>query len=102
MLLKEQKKPLLLEDVLTPKPKENELLIKVKVCGVCRTDLHVKDGDLPHPKLPLILGHEIIGEVEKVGKGVKEFKAGDRVGVPWSEKPANIVLIASRVRKFMR
>jgi len=86
MLLKEQKKPLVLEEILKPNPKEDELLIKVKVCGVCRTDLHIKDGDLLHPKLPLILGHEILGEVEKVGKNVKEFKSGDRVGVPWLGK----------------
>jgi alcohol dehydrogenase, propanol-preferring len=83
ILLKEQKKSLVEEDVLKPKPKDDELLIKVKVCGVCRTDLHVKEGDLPHPKLPLILGHEIIGEVEETGNNVKGFKKGDRVGVPW-------------------
>lgn len=83
MILKQQKKPLVLED--TPKPhfKDNELLIKVKACGVCRTDLHVKEGDLPHPKLPLILGHEIVGIVEEMGKNVRGFKKGDRVGVPW-------------------
>ncbi len=86
MLLKEQKKPLVQEDVLKPKPKEDELLIKVKVCGVCRTDLHLKEGDLPHPKLPLILGHEIVGEVAEIGKNVKGFKTGDRVGVPWLGK----------------
>lgn len=86
MLLREQKKPLLQEDVLKPKPKDDELLIKVKVCGVCRTDLHVKDGDLPHPKLPLVLGHEIVGEVEEIGRAAKGFKKGDRVGVPWLGK----------------
>lgn len=86
MLLKEQKKAVIQENILKPQPKANELLIKVKVCGVCRTDLHVKDGDLPHPKLPLILGHEIVGEVEDMGKDVKGFKQGDRVGVPWLGK----------------
>ena len=83
MVLKEQKKPLVLEEVPKPQAKENELLIRVKACGVCRTDLHVKDGDLPSPKLPLVLGHEIVGIVEEVGKKVRDFKKGDRVGVPW-------------------
>ncbi|MGC1877952.1 MAG: zinc-dependent alcohol dehydrogenase family protein [Rhabdochlamydiaceae bacterium] len=86
MVLKEQKKMLVQEDIPKPKPKDDELLIKVKVCGVCRTDLHVKDGDLPHPKLPLVLGHEIVGVVEEIGKNVKGFKEGDRVGVAWLGK----------------
>jgi len=55
----------------------------VKTCGVCRTDLHVLDGELPHPKLPLVLGHEIVGTVERVGAGVDRFTGGQRVGVPW-------------------
>ena len=83
MLLKEQKKPLVQENILNPTPKEDELLIKVNVCGVCRTDLHIKEGDLPHPKLPLILGHEVVGKVEEMGNKVKGFQKGDRVGVPW-------------------
>ncbi len=86
MVLREQKKMLVQEDIPKPKPKDDELLIKVKVCGVCRTDLHVKDGDLPHPKLPLVLGHEIVGVVEEIGKNVKGFKKGDRVGVAWLGK----------------
>jgi alcohol dehydrogenase, propanol-preferring len=86
MLLKEQKKTLVSEDVLKPKPSDDELLIKVKVCGVCRTDLHLKDAELPNPKLPLILGHEIVGVVEEMGKNVKGFEKGDRVGVPWLGK----------------
>ena len=83
MVLKEQKKPLVLEDVPKPSPKENDLLIKVLACGVCRTDLHILDGDLPDPKLPIILGHEIVGLVEEVGKHVQGFQKGDRVGIPW-------------------
>lgn len=83
MVLKEQKKPLVLEDIPKPVPKDNELLIKVNVCGVCRTDLHIREGDLPRPKFPLVLGHEIVGVVEEMGKSVKGFKKGDRVGVPW-------------------
>lgn len=83
MVLQELKKPLVLQDLPKPRPKENELLIHVRTCGVCRTDLHVKDGDLPNPKLPLVLGHEIVGIVEELGKDVQGFKKGDRVGVPW-------------------
>jgi propanol-preferring alcohol dehydrogenase len=86
MLLKEQKKPLVLSDIPKPRPKDREILIKVKACGVCRTDLHIKDADLTHPKLPLVMGHEIVGVVEEIGKEVKGFKLGDRVGVPWLGK----------------
>ncbi len=83
MLLKQQKHPLVLEEIAIPMIHDDELLIKVRACGVCRTDLHIKDGDLPHPKLPLILGHEIVGIVEAVGKNVQNFKKGARIGVPW-------------------
>ena len=58
-------------------------LVKVPACGVCRTDLHVVDGELPNPKLPLVPGHEIVGTVAKLGERVERFKPGDRVGVPW-------------------
>ena len=60
-----------------------ELLVKVRACGVCRTDLHVVDGDLPDAEIPLIPGHEIVGVVDQVGDGVTDFIAGDRVGIPW-------------------
>ncbi len=83
MILEEIGKPLVKKDIPKPRPKDNELLVKVSVCGVCRTDLHVRDGDLPHPKLPLILGHEVVGIVEEMGKNVKGYKKGDRVGIPW-------------------
>ncbi|MBS0648316.1 MAG: zinc-dependent alcohol dehydrogenase family protein [Verrucomicrobia bacterium] len=83
MVLRQPKTALVLEEIPKPKPQENELLIRVKACGVCRTDLHVQEGDLPSPKLPLILGHEIVGVVEEVGKQTPGFKKGDRVGVPW-------------------
>jgi propanol-preferring alcohol dehydrogenase len=66
-----------------PEPRDGELLIRVHACGVCRTDLHVADGELPHSKLPLVLGHEIVGTVEEVGAGVERLTAGERVGVPW-------------------
>lgn len=60
-----------------------DLLLEVKVCGVCRTDLHILDGELSSPKLPLVLGHEIVGKVIALGAAVKDFQLGDRVGVPW-------------------
>ncbi|MGN6230419.1 MAG: zinc-dependent alcohol dehydrogenase family protein [Trinickia sp.] len=66
-----------------PIPGDGQLLIDVRACGICRTDLHVIDGDLTHPKLPLVPGHEIVGVVAKVGAGVEGFSVGDRVGVPW-------------------
>ncbi len=86
MILKEQRKPLIFEDVPKPILETDELLIKVHACGVCRTDLHIKNADLSKPKLPLILGHEIVGIVEDKGKNVRHFHKGDRVGVPWLGK----------------
>ena len=67
----------------TPAAGPGELVIKVRACGVCRTDLHIADGELPGGKLPIVPGHEIVGVVEQVGNGVTGFAAGDRVGVPW-------------------
>ncbi|RDU99345.1 zinc-dependent alcohol dehydrogenase family protein [Trinickia dinghuensis] len=64
-------------------PGEKQLLIDVRACGICRTDLHVIDGELPHPKVPVIPGHEIVGVVAGIGTGVRGFGIGDRVGVPW-------------------
>src|SRR6516162_2566327 len=66
-----------------PKPALGEVLVRVEACGVCRTDLHVIDGELPHPKLPLILGHEIVGHVAGLGPSASRFAIGDRVGIPW-------------------
>lgn len=66
-----------------PQPAPEQVLIRVHACGVCRTDLHIVDGELPHPKLPLILGHEIIGTVVQLGERVTQFRVGDRIGVPW-------------------
>lgn len=85
-ILKKQKCPLILEEVPKPICAKGELLVKVRACGVCRTDLHILDGDLPAVKLPLILGHEIVGVVEDVGVGVSRFRTGDRVGIPWLGK----------------
>ena len=72
-----------LEDSPMPTPEPTQLLIRVRACGVCRTDLHIVDGDLKEPKLPLIPGHEIVGVVEKIGSEVRQFQIGDRVGIPW-------------------
>src|SRR5437762_8862138 len=83
MVLHEPKRSLELRDVPKPKPGKGQLLVRVSTCGVCRTDLHIVDGELPDPKLPLILGHEIVGRVEELGRHVKTFREGDRVGIPW-------------------
>jgi propanol-preferring alcohol dehydrogenase len=83
MVLEKQGLPLELRDVPEPVPASGELLIRVAACGVCRTDLHVTDGDLAKPKLPLIPGHQIVGTVEACGEDAKQFRPGDRVGVPW-------------------
>lgn len=83
MVLEAPKQPLRYREVSVPRPSPEQVLIQVHACGVCRTDLHVADGDLAGPKLPLILGHEIVGHVVHTGEHVTRFKAGDRVGVPW-------------------
>lgn len=70
-------------DLPKPQPQKNQLLIKVQACGICRTDLHVMDGELKQPKLPLVLGHQIVGTIEERGPGVSDFQIGQRVGVPW-------------------
>src|SRR5688572_20664921 len=83
MVLDAPGKPLRAAELEIPKPESNELLIRVLCCGVCRTDLHVADGELQHPKLPLILGHQIVGTVVAVGRNVDGYAHGQRVGVPW-------------------
>lgn len=83
MVLHRQREPMTLEDIPQPLPLAGELLIKVTACGVCRTDLHVVDADLDEPVLPLVPGHQIIGEVVSLGEDVEGFARGDRVGVPW-------------------
>jgi propanol-preferring alcohol dehydrogenase len=70
-------------EIEVPSPGRGELLVKISACGVCRTDLHVVDGELPAVRVPLVPGHEIVGLVDRVGEGVDEFQAGDRVGIPW-------------------
>src|SRR5215510_937067 len=76
-------RPLERRELPLREPADGELLIEVRACGVCRTDLHVVDGELREPKLPLIPGHEIIGTVASLGRGVDRFRIGERVGVPW-------------------
>jgi propanol-preferring alcohol dehydrogenase len=83
MLLEAQRRPLRLVDLPVPKPDAMQVLVKVAACAVCRTDLHLVDGELTNPKLPLIPGHEIVGTIMEKGRGVKRFKIGDRVGIPW-------------------
>jgi propanol-preferring alcohol dehydrogenase len=98
MVLNEPKQPLELRDVPKPKPGRGQLLVRVSTCAVCRTDLHVVDGELRNPKLPLILGHQIVGRIEEIGgemsegpehpdsrgtKAAPTFALGDRVGIPW-------------------
>ncbi|HZD58610.1 MAG TPA: zinc-dependent alcohol dehydrogenase family protein [Anaerolineales bacterium] len=83
MVLEEQRKPLQYQSVPVPEPSSEQVLIRVHTCGVCHTDLHILDAELTEPKLPLILGHEIVGTVAKTGESVKKFKVGDRIGVPW-------------------
>jgi alcohol dehydrogenase, propanol-preferring len=83
MVMREAQKPLTLEDVAIPQPGDRQVLIQVNACGVCRTDLHIVDGELTRPKLPLIPGHQIAGTVVDVGAGVDQFSPGDAVGVPW-------------------
>jgi propanol-preferring alcohol dehydrogenase len=83
MVLNRAGSRLALADMPEPKPGLGEIRVRVAACGVCRTDLHVVDGDLPSPKLPLIPGHEIVGRIDEIGSGVSGFALGTRVGIPW-------------------
>src|SRR5438128_6148173 len=84
MVLDKPKQPLQLRDVPKPRPGRGQLLVRISACAVCRTDLHVLDGELPDPKLRLILGHQIVGRVEEIGEEANsKFHIGDRVGIPW-------------------
>lgn len=86
MVLEKIHEPLQYQQVPQPVPNDHQILIKVEACGICRTDLHVVDGELPNPKLPLIPGHQIVGVVKKCGKKVQQFSIGQRLGVPWLGK----------------
>jgi len=83
MVLERPRTPLVMRERVLPVAGAGELLIEVKACGVCRTDLHVVDGELAHPKLPIVPGHEVVGRVAAIGAGVGGFSLGERVGVPW-------------------
>src|SRR5215813_1568514 len=84
MVLDKPRQPLQRRDVEKPRPSKGQLLVRIATCAVCRTDLHVTDGELPDPKLPLILGHQIVGYIEEIGAEVNsKFKVGERVGIPW-------------------
>ena len=84
LVLEQPNSPLRIQEKLRPIPGEGEILIKVKACGVCHMDIHITNGDWALPKLPLIPGHEVVGEVAGVGTGVTSFQMGDRVGISWT------------------
>ncbi|MGB3477628.1 MAG: zinc-dependent alcohol dehydrogenase family protein [bacterium] len=81
-----EKHPLKMLEVPMPEPGQDEIRIKINICGACRTDLHIIEGELPAHKLPLILGHQIVGTVDKIGNNVTQWNSGERVGVPWLYK----------------
>jgi alcohol dehydrogenase, propanol-preferring len=83
IVLDQPRARLRLADIAVPEPRRGQVRIRVSACGVCRTDLHVVDGELPDPKLPLVPGHQVVGVVDAVGEGVGRLRAGMRVGVPW-------------------
>jgi propanol-preferring alcohol dehydrogenase len=83
MVLEKPRTPLVMRERAPPVPGRGEILLAISACGVCRTDLHVVDGELTQPKLPLVPGHEIVGHVSALGEGVTGFELGERVGVPW-------------------
>jgi propanol-preferring alcohol dehydrogenase len=90
MMLENPRSRLALRERPLPAPQPGEILVAVAACGVCRTDLHVVDGELPDPKLPLVPGHEIVGRVAKIGAGVEGFGIGQRIGVPWLGRTCGI------------
>jgi len=83
VVLEQPRSPLALREKPTPAPGSGDVLVEIAACGVCRTDLHVVDGELPDPKLPIVPGHEIVGRVAAFGEDVTGFAIGERVGVPW-------------------
>src|SRR5262247_3814586 len=83
MVLERPRAPLVMRERPAPEPASGEVLIEVAACGVCRTDLHVVDGELPNPKLPIVPGHEIVGRVAALGTAVTGLAIGERIGVPW-------------------
>jgi len=86
MVLEAPQNPLRLVNMPIPEPQEGQILLEVKACAACRTDLHIVDGELPLPRSPLILGHQVVGIVKRLGPKAKRFKIGQRVGAPWVGK----------------
>jgi len=83
MVLNKPRTPLVWTDLPDRQPGPGDIRVKVMACGVCRTDLHVLDGELPNPKYPIIPGHEIVGRIDAIGTGVEGLSLGERVGIPW-------------------
>jgi alcohol dehydrogenase, propanol-preferring len=83
MVLDEPRRRLRLADLPEPEPEPGQIRVRIHACGVCRTDLHIVDGELTEPKLPLVPGHQIVGAVDELGQGAERFAVGERVGVPW-------------------
>src|SRR5438270_5100507 len=83
MVLHSPHEPLRMEDLPVPEPGQGQVLLRVSVCGVCRTDLHITSGELTRPKLPLVIGHQVVGRIERNGRDASRFATGERVGVPW-------------------
>ena len=83
MVLEQIGRPLYLTELPDPVPGPGQVRVRVRACGLCRTDLHVVDGELAHPNLPLVPGHQVVGVVDMVGPGASRFRPGDRIGVPW-------------------
>jgi len=96
MQLRRPGEPLIHTQMPDPEPGRGEVRLRVSACGVCRTDLHVVDGELPDPKLPVIPGHEIVGKIDAVGTGVEALRIGIRVGVPWLGSTCGVCAYCAR------
>jgi propanol-preferring alcohol dehydrogenase len=94
-----EERPLRLVDVPTPHPRDDEIRLKILVCGVCRTDIHIAEGDLPLKKSPVVLGHEVVGIVDEVGGDVERFSAGDRAGAYWLHSACGVCKVCRSQRE---
>ena len=102
MVLDKPGQPLQLRNVPKPRPGRGQLLVRINTCAVCRTDLHIVDGELPDPKLPLILGHQIVGRVEEIGEETSNFAIGDRWNpVAWLDR-RRLRVLQIRQRESLR
>ncbi len=100
MVLNKAGTPLIWTDLPDRDPGKGEIRVKVTACGVCRTDLHVVDGELPDPKTPIIPGHEIVGQIDEIGSGVEGLALGERVGIPWLGHTCGVCPIAACIGKI--